>query len=806
MITITLSRFSRAVFRNLLVISMIISSFAFLVPSRSADAATGLGELEARPAPVGRRICIGGTNAGDLCNQDADCPGSTCKDRNVFNISVAVHYDAPAADITSIQNLVSGGSATLFDVTDGQAEIGQATIHNNAFGTTEADLRIYPATCTSGTNVGNACNVNNDCPPNVGPGQGRCGVWWWANTGSWKNSGSMHVSINNVNAAAVPGPLLAHEFVHLVFDARDEYESRPGCGANTGNGNCPDVGAGQVDCLMDANNTELCWGQGDPTNVTDLSGGNHDATNVTEQSACRSNRSCWDQLVFSWPNTFIEPAAAPDPAAGGAVVSATNFIQTDDTVRVVLVLDESGSMMLESPTRMERLKVAANDFVALAENGTELGIVSYATDAETASGRVSVSIAALGANRATWTNAINGLSPSTRTNIGDGLQKAKDMIVAAGGVTGNTFVVLMTDGLNNEPVPQATADADLQAKVADLLAAGIPVYVTCTGGDLGLQSQCSEIASGTNGFYVDSADSARLPEAFVDSHERLTGREAIDSVEGYFSKIKAYSPKVVYVDEGADSATFTLLWQEATANADMVIIDPDGNARETFRMPQGRYARVKRPKPGNWKMVIDPHGTSESRFVARAYTQNRLNNLAAAVRYATVLPGEDIYVFAYPKNLGRPITHPSEKILARVTLPDGSVDTLELLDQGRDATGKGDDIPGDGIFTGVYKNTGQKGAYNFLIQADMEKWRLGHDAHEYEDDTSESSRFVREVRLSAAVGDPKDVVTHPEDDPREEGLPKDWCNRLVITLLALTLLLILINILLTWRCCWTRKG
>ncbi|MHC4404296.1 MAG: vWA domain-containing protein, partial [Planctomycetota bacterium] len=125
-------------------------------------------------------------------------------------------------------------------------------------------------------------------------------------------------------------------------------------------------------------------------------------------------------------------------------------------------------MSLETPSRMERLKVAATDFVALAENGTELGIVSYSDDAEAASGHASVPVTALGTNRAAWNNAINGLAPGGWTNIGDGLQKAMDMIAAAGGVTANTFIVLMTDGINNRPAPQAVADADLQAKIDDL--------------------------------------------------------------------------------------------------------------------------------------------------------------------------------------------------------------------------------------------------------------------------------------------------------------------------------------------------
>jgi hypothetical protein len=734
-------------------IHLLVVSGGMMSVSDAALAQTANGELEGRAAPVARRKCVGGANAGNLCNEDADCPGSSCVDRNVFNITVAVHFNATDAELTVIKNAISAMSAMLFDVTDGQAEIGEAFIYNNAFGTA-ADLRIY------------------DFPP---------GVWWQANTGSWKTGGSMHVSYNNVTAAAAPGESLAHEFVHLAFDARDEYETRAGCGAATAAATCPDaatIAAGEEDCLMDAGGlnlgppaTEFCWGQGDPTDLTDVSGGNHDATNVTEQSQCRSNRSCWAQVVWSWPSTFLAPAGAPDPAANGAAVNVTNFIVADNTVRVVLVLDESGSMSLESPSRMERLKVAANDFVTLAQNGTELGIVSYSNDAETASGRVNVAIAALGANRNAWTNAVDGLSPDSRTNIGAGLEKAEDMIDTAGGVTANTFIVLMTDGLNNEPSPQATANADLQDKVDDLLTAGIPVYVTCTGGDLGLESQCSEIASGTNGFYVDSADAARLPEAFVDFHEKLSRREPIDSASGLLSQPKT---NLVFVETGSESVTFALMWQEEKAGADMTIIDPAGNQHSTLRMPQGRYARFSNPMSGDWQILIVLQGDLDSSYITRAYTRNRTHSLSAAVRHASVLPGEEIFIYAYPRSVGGAISHRTEKIVGTVQRPDGSTDSIELHDQGRDPGGGGDDVADDGIFTGVYNNTNLKGAYTFLLRSEIDKWPQSVDSGG--DATVLSPRFVREVRLSATVGDPNDVEQDPEDpsiyqDRDKDGIP-----------------------------------
>lgn len=742
---------------------------------RVSHSQTAKGEIEGRASPTFRRICLGGGNSGKLCKQNTECPGSTCRDRNVFNITVAVMYNAPAGDITSIQNMITAMSAVLLDVTDGQAEIGTATIHNNAITGNKADLMIEPTT--------------ND-------------TWWNANTGLFRTGGQMHVSINYITAAD-KGPKLAHEFSHLVFDPRDEYESRAvGCGASAPNEDCPVAAANDGTCLMDNNGSEFCWGQANSANLTDLSGGNHDPTDVTEQSRCRSNRSCWDQLVWSWPTVFLKPAGAPDPGSNGEVPDPVNFVVTNNNVRVVLVLDESGSMSLESPSRMERLKVAAGDFIATAQNGAELGLRSFASDAEPASGRANVAVAALGNNRSSWTNAVSGLNPSTMTNIGAGLQKGKDMIMSAGGVTANTYIVLMTDGLNNEPAPDANAVADLQAKINDLLANNIPVFVTCTGGDLGLQSQCAEVAAGTGGFNSDSADAARLPQNFVDFQERITGHQGVKSVEGMLSKINSNGPPTFFVDEGSESASFSLLWDNSAANARGVVIDPGGTSHQLQPVPQGLYARISNPKPGDWRIQVDPSG-ADSRFTAKAYVLNRINDLVVSTRWPTRRPGEELYIFAMPRSKGGAITEPGSKLTARVSRPDGSTDTLDLFDNGRDAPEHGDDIPGDGIFTGVYKNTNLKGAYGFQVNGEFEKWHQGSDAHQH-DAKIQSPKFLREVRVSAGIGDPGERPKEPEDTKGGgQTPPRDWC-RLCCWLAGLFFILFLIALFLLWRC-WLSK-
>jgi hypothetical protein len=201
------------------------------------------------------------------------------------------------------------------------------------------------------------------------------------------------------------------------------------------------------------------------------------------------------------------------------------------------------------------------------------------------------------------------------------------------------------------------------------------------------------------------------------------------------------------------------MWEEEKAAADMVIIDPDGGQHGSLPMPQGRYARIGKPTPGEWEILIDPRGV-DSAYVARAYSRNQIQSLTAAVRHRMVLPGRDIYVYAYPRSIGGGITTPKEGIMCAVLLPNGETDTMELHDRGLDANGQGDDLPGDGIFTGVYQNTKLKGPYRFHIRADIEKWSQSTDRSKYDPDLL-NPRFVREVRVSAAVGEPGDIPQKP---------------------------------------------
>jgi len=669
---------------------------------------TPFGQIEGRLAPVFRRICLGGINAGDLCNENANCPGSSCADRNVFNLFVSVRFNATPAQLAIIQTRIDAMAASLWDSTDGQVQIGEVFLLNNSFGAS-GDIWV------------------------------QAGAGLSANSGHWAIGGKIFAGMSTLTSLAGAGEGLAHEFGHLVFDARDEYESRAaGCGGLTGGAQCPTL-PGEERCLMDQGgtgimSTEFCWSD------------NHEAALVTEQSRCRSNRSCWDQIGWSWPNTMLVPAGAPDPVPP-AGLDPVVFIQPPSNARIVLVLDTSGSMDAESPSRIDRLKTAALDFVALAENGVELGVVSFndpATD--------EVAIAALAANRVAYTTAINNLCSGPGncagwTNISDGLQNAKDMIDAAGGVTANTFIVLMTDGINNRPTPNFAAL--LMAKLNMLNGAGVPVYVTCTGGDFGLNSQCAEIAAATGGTYVDSADADNLPEVFSYFHEVIMGSEIVASQNGFSEKGGGYTASV---EAGARSASFTLQWRDPGTELSLVVTSPLGTQFFGTPMPLGQFVRVSGPTSGDWTVDIIPGAPTNipDAYISRAYLASQPVGIPAAPATHMVEPGNALVTHAFPL-----FDVPLEGCLVEgvVRDPNGTSSPISHLDDGSSGS-SGDDVANDGVYTAILPSPVILGAYQYHMKVDCSNAEIVlHNEPTLPAHDTVIAPYVREILFTAVVND-----------------------------------------------------
>jgi hypothetical protein len=146
--------------------------------------------------------------------------------------------------------------------------------------------------------------------------------------------------------------------------------------------------------------------------------------------------------------------------------------------------------------------------------------------------------------------------------------------------------------------------------------------------------------------------------------------------------------------------------------------------------------------------ILPEEGSGE--FISRAYLENPIVDVTAAMRRAKVEPGEPFVVYALPRFAG-PIGI-GVQLSGMVTKPDGSTVAINLTDDGR-ANDSGDDVADDGIYSATLTDTSMTGAYSFHIMAmAVDAKQVGHTRGP-EEEPVQVSNFVREVRLSATVND-----------------------------------------------------
>ena len=156
--------------------------------------------------------------------------------------------------------------------------------------------------------------------------------------------------------------------------------------------------------------------------------------------------------------------AAPGVAPAGSVqilcvetnetfdVAFTGNTVARPTTGVVFSLDKSGSMQLPAGTggtRMQLLHEAASRCVELTRDGSGAGLVSFDHDAYP--GVALQPFAAASTQRADVLAAVNLLAPGGATSIGDGIELARTTLIAGAGAFDGSALVVLTDGLENQP-------------------------------------------------------------------------------------------------------------------------------------------------------------------------------------------------------------------------------------------------------------------------------------------------------------------------------------------------------------------
>jgi VWA domain-containing protein len=735
-------------------------------------------QMEARVPTGGSNIalsrCVGGTNVNHPCKADADCNGGTCPQRSRVDLVINLARLQPngtlisgwtptAAQRATLVSRFNDVNVTIASATDGQIVLGTLTfVENN--GAPSALVQLSPGTCAVGPNAGQFCVDNSNCgnTPCLTPGT-------IVNGGEWGNNGKIQT-----DTSCIEDPrCFAKQLLRLLGNVRDENEGKldgdgnvvaDGCeddlttnrcfgGPNNGDSctaapaTCTAAGTcGPIRCVESGPGCLMEWRAGvAPNNGLDLCfAGNHDPDHDTEQSQCRQNHSCWEQFGLEWPSIIRVPQASGDiqPEPPADLTSIATRFESPQFDRFVAVVDRSGSMAVVEggQSRLQRAVSAVKNFVDLLSLSSQLGLASFSSslggipsgvdatkDFPSTVGLQTISDDAVRDQAKLQADALLGRGAGG-TRIGAGLRLARDMLLEGGGsISINSSVLLLTDGINNQPA--ADPQGDLDAALTELASVKLPVFVTCIG-EARDSVQCSNIADRTSGRFVDSATTSSLYDAFVDFVALAEGNGiAQTQLDVPINQGEAAAPIPVLIEPGVQEGRFVASWAQPASDLDLELTRPDGTTVPTSERQSGaqsEFYRINNPMPGTWQMNVRAVSVpalggshkalaTPERFSARALLDHKEVHLDAGLSRSTIAWPTPFLVNAAP-SFGRSLEGCQAE--ATVQKPDGTFEIVPLPDGGQD----GDNDAHDGLYSAQYRNfTAGDGIYTFLVRVRCEQ-------------------------------------------------------------------------------------
>ncbi|HRW04835.1 MAG TPA: VWA domain-containing protein [Caldilineaceae bacterium] len=390
----------------------------------------------------------------------------------------------------------------------------------------------------------------------------------------------------------------------------------------------------------------------------------------------------------------------------------------------VVVMDRSGSMAYDG--KIDAAKNAGNAFVDMLNDNDWVGVASFATTASTDYTLHEITGQPI---RNAANAAINALVADGTTALGQGVQQGYGLLTAAAHTDHDWTMVLLSDGMENEPPYWA----DVAPGITDVV-----MHTVALGEDAN-RTLLQSIAGAKDGnfFYVDidppipppldaAALSAPLAVPFLD--ETLANRLADTYVaigelsQGWQRLFEAHGQardgkifdQTVPVEKGLAGIIFTLNWDDPAGDLTLRLRDPKGNPvtpTMELRAATHHQLRVRDPVAGNWTALIQiEKPTAEYHLMVSAKTPT---TLIAAV-------GGD----PTQRGVGQPVPlygiltdqHAilGAKVVAYVVKPDGSSTLQQLYDDGNHGDGKGD----DGLYAADFTATTVAGGYVVKLAAE----------------------------------------------------------------------------------------
>lgn len=405
----------------------------------------------------------------------------------------------------------------------------------------------------------------------------------------------------------------------------------------------------------------------------------------------------------------------------------------------MLTIDRSGSMTLPAAApKIDAARNAASLYVDAARADDKLGVVSFSgnnvePDEDATLDALLKTMTTT--NRDFARAKVLGLIADGMTSIGDGIFKSQAEFPIRGTAVGEDWIVLLSDGMENEGRYWANVRSAA-------IAAGVKVD-TIALGPLTDQALLQQIASDTGGTYyyvdVNSGVSARtapsakagtsvapsaitsgsaglanaLANVYFAANENAGDLERFWQEQGTLAAGATTTRTINLTEADLADAVVAVNWPNGSDPLRVELVRPDGSTVvpaagvEITETETHAVFRMTSMETGLWKVKIVGSGTPQA-WVGMAsgrptYGTSMWVSVGNHHEYRKELDahrwGEQVPIIASLTDKGGAVTR--GRVVADVTHPDGTVLSLPLEDDGA----HGDGLADDGIYAGVYTRT-----------------------------------------------------------------------------------------------------
>jgi hypothetical protein len=668
-----------------------------------------------------------------------------------FNLILSIRHNASAARVDEWRASFERASELLFDATDGQHQFGDIYVCNNSTGGRNADAWLLQPDGRSHSAVDALGNE------------------------------TAHMTL--YGDERFKPFIVIHEFGHYGYGLRDEYIGPLGMAECIG-GTTADA------CIM-----ENGWRDGDRFG-NDATGGalvlgrvsefcvasNHDPDGDTYQDDVHGE-SCWETMEDDYPDLTL-PAELP-VAAAPAGADPINWTVLAPEQRFVLVVDRSGSM---TGNKLTEAKYGADWWADHAVDGDLLGVVSYS---DTVTPDYALQTISGDPDRTAAQLAIGSISAGGWTSIGGGLREALNQILGAGARAATQVVVLLTDGLHNSGESPSSV-------LPDLVDNGVRVYTIGIGPSID-SVLLEDIASTTGGTFY------RIDPALSVADQEFEIRLALQEISGIARDnggLVTTMPERMeegatleykaFIEPGSEMATFAISWKNREDLLYLELESPDGQyftlgpaaggVRPIYSDRPYMGFQVQKPVPGEWRLIVKSEKVAEvAEFRTFVFSQNSHIDGGLISPWRQYKPG-DIIPLQLQVYFNAAIT--GLKVSGTALLPGGERVPLEFSDDGNKELG--DMVPGDGIYSTLFRAPRTQGMYTFEVIAESDGETVAYtevgerllkgDKYKYDP----IPPFRRRFMLTVAVGEEpcKRVDIEPNSGQPGDGIEVTLKGRL----------------------------